>query len=632
MSMMLPMKNESDSPAAPPDGIGEDTLASFNPAKLLVSVFAEELERSQTDQDRASSEWDLREALQEEQIRRSRSSARKTADSIFRPSATRGALPIPPTPTPASLETVSPSKKPEPDIFADDGDEEPISPGSRSGPMQPDGKPISEGGLLRASIDSLAATKMPMPLEPFLKAPQPRKSGFEGQKSDFQFIRKIGEGGFGEVWEAHQQSLRRSVAIKRLKFDKRDGRQEATETTRAVMTETFRCEALTTATLDHPNIVPIHDIGMDDQGRPLIAMKLVRGMPWNKMIEADFAVMNETDFLNKHIPILIQAAQAIAFAHSRGLIHRDIKPAQVMVGEFDEVMVMDWGLSVAVDEMALEQHKGISMAGVAPNLITASNPAGTVAYMAPEQTHPAAGSLGPWTDVYLLGATLYHLLTGKTPHQGKMTKAYAQASTGFIVPFSESAPEREVPKDLIALVELATRPDFRERNLTAREFVQHLKDFLGGASNRAESEEMTNAIRKRLDDSKGKLGYSGYAEAVSRLRHAQGLWAKNPALADLEAILYGGYAMAALDTGDLSLAQMLVMQMPRGEERTNLAEKISTRIREVGKHRRQREALFASVIVFAILSICGTIYFWNKLARVTAERDAAISGKVDDAR
>lgn len=629
---MLPMKQEIPPASTPPEGIGEDTLASFNPAKLLVSVFAEELERSQSESENQSSEWDLREALQEEQIRKSRVSARKTADSIFRPSKSQVPLSIPPTPPPTNVESIHGDAKPEPDIFADDADEDPIAPGSRSGPVTVDGKPISEGGLIRASIDSLAATRVPNPIDLGFNPPQRPKSGFEGQKSDFQFIRKIGEGGFGEVWEARQQSLRRSVAIKRLKFDKRDGRHEATESTRAIMTETFRCEALTTATLDHPNIVPIHDIGMDDQGRPLIAMKLVRGMPWNKMIESDFSSMNQTEFLNKHIPILIQAAQAIAFAHSRGLIHRDIKPAQVMVGEFDEVMVMDWGLSVAVDEMALEQHKGIPVSGVAPNLITASNPAGTVAYMAPEQTHPAAGSLGPWTDVYLLGATLYHLLTGKTPHQGKMTKAYAQASTGFMVPFSESAPDRDVPKDLAAVVELAMKPDFRERSLTAREFVQHLKDFLGGASNRAESAEITNAIRKRLDDSRGKLGYSGYTEAVSRLRHAQALWPKNPACAELEGVLYGGYAQAALETGDLSLAQMLVMQMPRGKERDALTEKISTRIRQVGKHRRQREAFFASMILLLILSIGGTIYFWNKLARVTAERDAALGVKVDPAR
>jgi len=626
------MRNEKDSLAQPPDGIGEDTLASFNPAKLLVSVFAEELERSHVDEDQPSSEWDLREALQEEQLRRNRTSARRQADSVFRPSSSPSKpQPIPPTPTPPPGPS-TPALKEEPDVFADDGDDEPISPGSRSGPIQPEKESESEGGILGASIDSLAATKMPLALDPNLKVPEQRKDGFEGRKNDFQFIRKIGEGGFGEVWEARQQSLHRSVAIKRLKFDKREGRHDAGDHTRAVMTETFRCEALTTATLDHPNIVPIHDIGQDDQGRPLIAMKLVRGTPWNRMIESDFSSMNETDFLNKHIPILVQAAQAIAFAHSRGLIHRDIKPAQVMVGEFDEVMVMDWGLSVAVDEMALEQHKGISVSGVAPNLITASNPAGTVAYMAPEQTHPAAGSLGPWTDVYLLGATLYQLLTGKTPHQGKMTRAYSQASTGFIVPFAESAPEREIPKDLINLVELATKPDFRERSLTASEFVQHLKDFLGGASNRAESEEMTNAIKKRLADSGGKLGYSGYAEAVSRLRHAQGLWAKNPACTELEGILYGGYAQAALDTGDLSLAQMLVMQMPRGDERNALSEKISTRIREVGKHRRQREAFFACMVALMLLSIGGAIYFWNKLARVTAERDVARAAQVEVSR
>lgn len=438
----------------------------------------------------------------------------------------------------------------------------------------------------------------------------------------YELVRVIGEGGFGEVWEAKQTNLRRSVAIKRLKLDDKK-RKPIDANTKAIMVESFHCEAFTTATLDHPNIVPIHDLGVDDQGRPIIAMKLVKGTPWNKMLQDDWARLPEQDYLAKHLPILIQVAQAVAFAHSRGLIHRDIKPSQVMVGEFDEVLLMDWGLSVAVDEEAHRTHKDHFIPMVAPSLVTASNPAGTVAYMAPEQTLQAANQLGPWTDVYLLGATLYNLLTGKTPHQGKMATAYSQAAGGHIVPFEESAPDRNIPRELAELALEAMVPDLRERSLSAKAFVQRLKDFLTGASNRAQSVEIAAGIRQMLEDGKGRLSYQKYTEAISRLRQAQALWRQNPDLPPLEENLCGGFAEAAIETGDLSLAQILVMQMPKGARRDELDAKAAARIRQIGEQRTRRRITTAALVVLSILAIGGLVLHNRSLASRLAEARTA---------
>ncbi len=441
----------------------------------------------------------------------------------------------------------------------------------------------------------------------------------------YELIRVIGEGGFGEVWEAKQTNLRRPVAIKRLKLDSRK-RKPIDENTRALMVESFRCEAFTTATLDHPNIVPIHDLGVDEHGQPIIAMKLVRGTPWNKMLQDDWDTMPEQDYLAKHLPILIHVGQAVAFAHSRGLIHRDIKPSQVMVGEFDEVLLMDWGLSVAVDEEALGTHRDNFVPMVAPSLVTASNPAGTVAFMAPEQTLQAANQLGPWTDVYLLGATLYHVLTGKTPHQGKMATAYSQAAGGYIVPFEESAPERHIPRELAELAQEAMVPDLRERTLTARQFVQRLKDFLTGASHRSRSVEIAASIRRMLDEGRGRLSYQKYTEAISRLRQAQALWRENPELSTLEETLCGGFAEAAIETGDLSLAQIMIMQMPRGARRDELDALAAARIRRITTQRRRRRMGTALVVLLSVVAITGLLLQNHRLsARLEAATTPAAS-------
>src|SRR5262249_541565 len=146
-----------------------------------------------------------------------------------------------------------------------------------------------------------------------------------------------------------------------------------------------------------------HDLGFDSGGEPLLAMKLVKGESWNARLKKDFLDYDAPELLSRNLPILIQVAQAVAFAHSKGIIHRDIKRAQVVLGDFGEVLLMDWGLAVATGTDAVPADA----AGVRlPSPNTASSPAGTPSMMAPEQTGRSGAKLGPWTDVYLLGGTL----------------------------------------------------------------------------------------------------------------------------------------------------------------------------------------------------------------------------------
>jgi serine/threonine protein kinase len=161
----------------------------------------------------------------------------------------------------------------------------------------------------------------------------------------FRLIRRIGRGGMGEVWEAVQVSLNRAVAVKRVVTH-----GKASDST-AARTRDFMMEALVSARLEHPNIVPVHDLGRDEAGAPLLAMKLVKGASWETRIREEFETLPPEQFLSRHIPTLIAVAQAVAFAHTRGVVHRDIKPSQVMLGDYGEVLLMDWGLAVVLDDL-----------------------------------------------------------------------------------------------------------------------------------------------------------------------------------------------------------------------------------------------------------------------------------------
>ena len=144
-----------------------------------------------------------------------------------------------------------------------------------------------------------------------------------------------------------------------------------------------------TGDLEHPNIVPIYDLGEDDKGVLFYAMKRVKGRPWDK-------VVGEKSF-DENLEIWMKVADAVAFAHSRGVVHRDLKPENVMLGDFGEVLLMDWGLAIVLDSPAAKK------AGMA----------GTPAYMPPEMAMGPVTRVGTPADIYLMGAILYEILTGR---------------------------------------------------------------------------------------------------------------------------------------------------------------------------------------------------------------------------
>jgi len=217
----------------------------------------------------------------------------------------------------------------------------------------------------------------------------------------------IGEGGTARVRSALQLSLGREVALKELLPEM---------TARGARGMLLR-EARVTGLLEHPNIVPVHDVVYDNVGEPRIVLRRISGHTWTALLEdATLArhVAGDGDLLEWHLPVLMHVCNAVHFAHSRGVVHRDLKPDNVMIGGFGEVYLMDWGLAVTVDEGAIP--------GVPSAASQAARLAGTPAFMAPEMLGQG-GALSERTDVFLLGALLYVLLAGRPPYEGDVDSA-----------------------------------------------------------------------------------------------------------------------------------------------------------------------------------------------------------------
>ena len=216
--------------------------------------------------------------------------------------------------------------------------------------------------------------------------------------AQIQLREVIGGGGIGYVRAATQIPLEREVAVKAL--HQVDGRP-------ASAPSALLREARVQGALEHPQVVPVHLVGIDDNGQPLIVMKRIWGTPWNELIGAPAeSLPGAGDARERHLRILIQVCNAVHFANERGILHRDIKPGNVIIGEHGEVYLIDWGLAVSLggDHFDLPRAEDVSSI------------AGTPAYMAPEMAEPQPGGLSAATDVYLLGGCLHTLLTGRPRH------------------------------------------------------------------------------------------------------------------------------------------------------------------------------------------------------------------------
>ncbi len=292
----------------------------------------------------------------------------------------------------------------------------------------------------------------------------------------YVLLQEIGRGGMGEVHRVRDESLERESALKLLHRELREDEENL---------ERFVDEAKITGQLDHPNIVPVYELGDAEGGGVFFSMKLVEGETLERILEKDGPLRLEPQRLAELLRIFVKACEAVAFAHSRGVVHRDLKPSNVMVGDFGQVYVMDWGVARRLDGAhdaplrATEDSEGaISSAGLK---LGASNVVGSAAYMAPEQARGRQDLVDERSDVFLLGATLYHILTGQAPYEEvTLIMQLIRALDSDYVPAEKVVGADRLPAPLLRIVERAMAHDHKERYPTVSELQKDVELFLHG--------------------------------------------------------------------------------------------------------------------------------------------------------
>jgi WD40 repeat protein len=269
---------------------------------------------------------------------------------------------------------------------------------------------------------------------------------------------EVARGGMGRILAARDLRVGRPVAVKELL-----GRSPA-------LAARFEREARVTARLQHPGIVPIYEIGRWPDGTPFYAMRLVDGRTLREALR-DAATPAARLAL---LPAVTAAAEAVAFAHSRHVIHRDLTPSNILVGAYGETVVIDWGL--AKDRAEPDLPDDPSASSGSGELTGVGQVIGTATYMPPEQATGAV--VDARADVYSLGAILYQLLAGVAPYTGRRDDVLAQVKAGPPRPIEVVAPE--TPRDLISIVTKAMAHDPAQRYATARELVEELNRFQTG--------------------------------------------------------------------------------------------------------------------------------------------------------
>ncbi|TVS10004.1 MAG: hypothetical protein EA424_26065, partial [Planctomycetaceae bacterium] len=406
--------------------------------------------------------------------------------------------------------------------------------------------------------------------------------------NDYELLDVLGEGGMGVVYTARQASIDRIVAVKMLKTGMKDDDGHRGK---------FFSEAVVTGDLEHPNIVPIYDMGANESGALFYSMKRVHGTPWNEVIAEKS--------LAENLRILMSVADAVAFAHVRGIVHRDLKPENVMLGDFGEVLVMDWGIAMATAAF-----------GKSDSILQSASIGGTPAYMAPELASGQVDRIGPASDVYLLGAILFEILSGKPPHTGKnVMQCLVAAARNEIQSTDKSSELMDIARQA-----MATKVQDRYETVLAfqdaiRQYQAHSESIV--LSTRAE-EDLANSLRTR--------DYQDFSRALFAFQEAAALWEGNQRAWVGIVETQAAYATAALEKGDYDLGLSLLD--PNQPQHASLHNQLTAAQHERDSRalrlkRLKRIAAGLAAISFAILAI-GLVLIMQQKREADAQRLIAV--------
>lgn len=318
----------------------------------------------------------------------------------------------------------------------------------------------------------------------------------EASAQRYVFEEEIGRGGMGAVLKIFDADLRRHLAMKVvLDGGKAHAGGSSLDPRRL---SRFLEEAQITGQLDHPGIVPVHELGVDPNGRVYFTMQLVKGQELAKVFDRVHAGDPEWN-VTRALGLLLKVCEAMSYAHEKGVVHRDLKPANIMIGRHGEVYVMDWGLArvdgaadaeparprptedLTVSELRTDRRDAAQREEDSPLLTDDGSVLGTPYYMPPEQAAGRLEDIGPHSDVYALGAMLYFLLSGRKPYQSETERTSPHRLIELVLegppePLATLAPQ--VPAELEAICEKAMARSIAERYPDMGALAEDLRAFL----------------------------------------------------------------------------------------------------------------------------------------------------------
>ena len=275
--------------------------------------------------------------------------------------------------------------------------------------------------------------------------------------------RELARGGMGHVHPATDRNLLRKVALKRIDKD---------YATHPFYRDGFIAEAQITGQLEHPNIVPVHELAIDANGIAYFTMKLIQGDSFDRWLKKRPPGVD--DRIAGGIEILLKICDALAYAHHRGVIHRDLKPGNILVGDFGQVYLMDWGLARLVKS---EPASGANALMNAPGAV------GTADYMAPEQARGNPNDADERSDVFGIGALLFEILCGHGPYGPPSTSSevlLARAASGEVLSIDAACERIGVAKRIRSIAERATKANPADRYQSISELQAAMRAFLHG--------------------------------------------------------------------------------------------------------------------------------------------------------
>jgi serine/threonine-protein kinase len=334
----------------------------------------------------------------------------------------------------------------------------------------------------------------------------------------YALVEQVGEGGMGVILRVHEPVLNRHLALKVLRDEYRE---------RPEMVRRFVEEAQIAGQLQHPAVVPVHELGTLPDGRPFFAMKLIKGQTLARLL-AERAGPAES--LPRYLAVFEQVCQALAYVHARRVIHRDLKPANVMVGAFGEVQVMDWGLAKVLPAGAAGPGEEGRPDGPAVSVVETVGSAtgeratqagwvlGTLAYMPPEQARGEVERIDERADVFGLGAILCEVLTGQPPYAGSVAEVRAQAQLGHLQPAHERLDGCGADGNLVRLAKTCLAPCPEERPRAGGAVAEAVSAYLRGLQERLRAAEVERAAAAARAAAERQAKEAAQARAQSERR------------------------------------------------------------------------------------------------------------------